>query len=415
GGGRGGAERLRTEPWPACCMCGIAARQSHATAVRLTRRTRSQMPESSVPTGLWPPLAMAALFTSTVKPPRRAAVASTRSVHARSSARAAGRETASPPAAAIPSTTAAARAASRPWTATRAPSRAHRMATCLPMPDVEPVTRTRSPASRMARRSEAVGRLQLRVLGGQHLGQVHHHLALLPGGVVLHLAVDHVDATAVGNGGEHLLGEADLLRGRAEDLARDGDLARVERPGADAAEQEGGAELILAPERVADVAERPVEGQGAHRCAGVDHARDRVVPGILLGGRARRVRGLGIGIAGYQAGGVSTADAGRLHAARCRQVGRTEADALQPRAGRAELLDVGHALRGLEDRMHEDGTVDAMLGLELRQQAVDVVDVPRPLDLGNHHDLEAVADALHQRGDVVQAPGAVQAVDPRPE
>src|SRR5205085_12516014 len=56
-------------------------------------------------------------------------------------------------------------------------------------------------------RLEPVGLGQLRVLAGQHLGQVDHDLALLPGGVVLHLAVDHVDAPAVGNGLDDLLGE----------------------------------------------------------------------------------------------------------------------------------------------------------------------------------------------------------------
>ena len=56
---------------------------------------------------------------------------------------------------------------------------------------------------------------QLRVLLGQHLGQVDHHLALLPGRVVLHLAVDHVHAAAVGDRLDHLLGEARPRRGRA--------------------------------------------------------------------------------------------------------------------------------------------------------------------------------------------------------
>src|SRR5262249_42215864 len=117
----------------------------------------------------------------------------------------------------------------------------------------------------------------------------------------------------------------------------------------------------------------------------------------------------------HEVGRVSAAHARRLHAARRRQVGGTEADALQARAGRADLLDVGHTLGGLEDRVHEDGTIDAVLALELRQQTVDVVDVPGALDLRDHHDLEAVADGSHQGGDVVQAPRAVEAVHPRPE
>src|SRR4051812_40767849 len=37
-----------------------------------------------------------------------------------------------------------------------------------------------------------VGLRELGVLLGEHLGEVDHHAALLPGRVVLHLAVDHV-------------------------------------------------------------------------------------------------------------------------------------------------------------------------------------------------------------------------------
>jgi hypothetical protein len=65
---------------------------------------------------------------------------------------------------------------------------------------------------------------QLGVLAGEHLGEVDHHLALLPGGVVLHLAVDHVHAAAVGDRLDHLLGERDLVGIGAEDLLGDLDL-----------------------------------------------------------------------------------------------------------------------------------------------------------------------------------------------
>ena len=85
---------------------------------------------------------------------------------------------------------------------------------------------------------------ELGVLLGQHLGQAHHHLALLPGGVVLHLAVDHVHARAVRDRLEDLLGELDLLGRRTEDLLCDVDLHRVKRPRPDA--EQGGAELGLA-------------------------------------------------------------------------------------------------------------------------------------------------------------------------
>src|SRR5215211_506576 len=101
---------------------------------------------------------------------------------------------------------------------------------------------------------EPVGLRQLGVLLGELLRQRDHHLALLPGGVVLHLAVDHVNAAAVRNRLDHLLGEAHLLGVGREDLLGDLDLHGVQRPGADAAQQEGGAELGLAAGYVLDVA-----------------------------------------------------------------------------------------------------------------------------------------------------------------
>src|SRR5256885_9073261 len=47
--------------------------------------------------------------------------------------------------------------------------------------------------------------------------------------------------------------------------------------------------------------------------AGVDHASNRVVPGVLLGGRPRRVRVVGIGVLDHPVGRVAATYAGRLH------------------------------------------------------------------------------------------------------
>src|SRR5438093_1623600 len=74
------------------------------------------------------------------------------------------------------------------------------------------------------------------------------------------------------------------------------------------------------------------------------------------------------------------------------EVGRAEAHALDARRGGGDLLEVRDAERGLEDRVDEDRPLQAGACLELPEQSVDVVDVPGPLDLGNHHDLELVAD-----------------------
>ncbi len=85
-------------------------------------------------------------------------------------------------------------------------------------------------------------------------------------------------ATSAGSGREDPLGDVDLHR--------------VEAPGADAAEQEGVAELVLAGDDVLDVAEGAVEREDPVGDAGVDHAGDRVVPQVLLVDRAaaRRCR-----------------------------------------------------------------------------------------------------------------------------
>src|SRR5919202_5644291 len=102
---------------------------------------------------------------------------------------------------------------------------------------------------------------QLRILAGEHLGEVHHDLGLLPGRVVLHLAVDHVHAAPVGDRLDDLLGEEDLIGVGREDLLGDVDLGGVQRPRPDAAEEEGGAKLRLAALNVLDVPVWAVEGK----------------------------------------------------------------------------------------------------------------------------------------------------------
>ena len=88
-------------------------------------------------------------------------------------------------------------------------------------------------------------------------------LALLDRGVVLHLAVEHARAGAVAHRLDDPLGVGDVGRVGAEHPLGDVDLHRVQAPRADAAEQVGVAELVLAGDRVLDVAERPVEREDA--------------------------------------------------------------------------------------------------------------------------------------------------------
>ena len=62
------------------------------------------------------------------------------------------------------------------------------------------------------------------------------------------------------------------------------------------------------------------------------------------------------------------------------------------------------------DRLLQSGAC-----LELGKKTVHVVDVLGALDLRDHDHVELVADLGHRRDDVVEAPGRVQRVHPRPE
>src|SRR5439155_12156065 len=125
--------------------------------------------------------------------------------------------------------------------------------------------------SRLAGRSgrEPVRLGQLGVLAREHFGELDHHLTLLPGGVVLHLAVDHVHAAAVGDRLDDLFGEHDLRGLGREDPLGDLDLRWMQRPRADAAVQEGCAELRFAALDVLDVSVGAIERVRAYSGAGV--------------------------------------------------------------------------------------------------------------------------------------------------
>jgi len=61
-------------------------------------------------------------------------------------------------------------------------------------------------------RSEPVNLGEIRITRRDLAREVDDHLGLFPGGVVLHAAVDHDRAGAVGHGLQHALGEGDLGR-----------------------------------------------------------------------------------------------------------------------------------------------------------------------------------------------------------
>ena len=112
---------------------------------------------------------------------------------------------------------------------------------------------------------------------------------------------------------------------------------------------------------------------------------------------------------------MAAADAGRLHRARGREIGRPQAHAVHARGGGGDRLHVVDALRRLEDGVDQDRLFDLVARFELRQQLVEIVDVPGPLDLGQHDDVELVADGADDLDHVVERPGRIERVDARPQ
>ena len=70
---------------------------------------------------------------------------------------------------------------------------------------------------------------------------------------------------------------------------------------------------------------------------------------------------------------------------------------------------------GLQNGVDQDRPLDGVAGFELGQKLVEIVDVPGAFDLGQHDDVELVADRGDDLGDVVERPGRVERVDARPQ
>ncbi len=141
---------------------------------------------------------------------------------------------------------------------------------------------------------------------------------------------------------------------------------------------------------------------------------DGVMPEILLVAGALG-GSVGPSVREHDIVGMPAADARRLHAARGSEIGRPQAHPVHARRRGGNGLDVLHALGRLQDGVDQDRLLDGVLGLELRQQLIQIVDVPRALDLGQHDDVELVAGFAHDLDDVVEHPRAVEAVDARPQ
>ena len=65
--------------------------------------------------------------------------------------------------------------------------------------------------------------------------------------------------------------------------------------------------------------------------------------------------------------------------------------------------------------MDQNRLLDPVARFELRQQLVEIVDVPRPVDLGQHDDVELVADSADDFDHVVERPGRIERVDAGPQ
>ena len=147
------------------------------------------------------------------------------------------------------------------------------------------------------------------------------------------------------------------------------------------------------PAVVGDVAERPVEGQDPGRRAGVDHARDRVVPEVLLRGR----RAARPGPSGPDRRAPRSRDGRRRRASSscaARRRGRPGPKLMPCMRGEAAAISSTLVTPSAVSRIAwtRIGRSSPCARLELGQQAVDVVDVPRPLDLRDHDHVEPVAD-----------------------
>ena len=112
---------------------------------------------------------------------------------------------------------------------------------------------------------------------------------------------------------------------------------------------------------------------------------------------------------------MAAADPRRLHRARRRKVGRAEADAVHARRGGRDRLDIVDAFGRLQDGVDQDRLLHRVPRLELRQQLVEIVDVPRAFDLRQHDDVELVADRADDLADVVEHPRRIERVDARPQ
>ena len=87
---------------------------------------------------------------------------------------------------------------------------------------------------------------------------------------------------------------------------------------------------------------------------------------------------------------------------------------MHARRGGGNRFDVVDAFRRLENGVDQDRLLDGVPGLELRQELIEIVNIPRSLDLRQHDDVELVADARDDLGHIIEHPRRIETVDARP-
>ena len=80
-----------------------------------------------------------------------------------------------------------------------------------------------------------------------------------------------------------------------------------------------------------------------------------------------------------------------------------------------DRVDVVDAFRGFENGMDQDRLLDRVPCFELRQQLIEIMDVPGAFDLRQHDDVELVADGGDDLDNVVEHPRRIERVDARPQ
>ena len=112
---------------------------------------------------------------------------------------------------------------------------------------------------------------------------------------------------------------------------------------------------------------------------------------------------------------MAAADTRGFHRARSRKIGRAETHAVHARrciGDRAHILD---ALRRLQNGMNEDRLAQTVSCFELRQELVEVIDIPCAFDLRQHDHVELIAHGCNDLDDVVEHPRRVQRIDAHPQ